>query len=174
MYQCYYFTEFTFASLLTWKRPKINTTVHILNYNSSFLLDTKSFIFFYFEKLCRTSFKLNAVNSSKALPPSVLLIPLRGSWCVQVSSCILFPNSYKTQTCFPSWLAPWLSAVCAKLQVQRSINVKEVLHKDIKRRLNHEIEDSLIFYQKIKREGGFVYHKTISTEVDGRSYFFSR
>ena len=42
-----------------------------------------------------------------------------------------------------------LSALYAKFQVERNINVKGVLHKDIKQRLKQEFGDSLMIYHKI-------------------------
>ena len=43
-----YFTEFNFASFLTWEGPKTNKTMDILNYNNNFVLDIDSFKFYYF------------------------------------------------------------------------------------------------------------------------------
>ena len=65
-----------------------------------------------------------------------------------------------------------LSALLAKFQVERNIDVKGVLHKDIKRRLKQEFGDSLMFYYKSKRESEFVYHKSVDIEEDERSWFF--
>ena len=53
---------------MTLEKPKANTTVHILNYNSSFLLDTNSYSFTTFKGLYHTSFELNIGNFSRALP----------------------------------------------------------------------------------------------------------
>ena len=64
---------------------------------------------------------------------------------------------------------PKLSALYAKFQVERNINVKGVLHKDIKRKLQQEFGDSLMFYHKIRRESKFVYHKSVPIEEDERS-----
>ena len=66
-----------------------------------------------------------------------------------------------------------LSALYAKFQVERNINVKRVLHKDIKQRLKQEFGDSLMIYHKSRRESEFVYHKSIPVEQDERSWFFS-
>ena len=78
--------------------------VPILNQNSSFLLDTDSFSFTILKRLYHTSFKLNNVNFSRALPNGNPFNQLRGSQCAQTPSCILFPNSCKMQNFFPSWL----------------------------------------------------------------------
>ena len=43
--------------------------VRILNYGIIFLLDTENFSFIIFKGLYHTSFKLNIVNFSRALPP---------------------------------------------------------------------------------------------------------
>ena len=66
----HYFTEFTFAAVVTQKEPIANTTVYILSY-FSFLFDTDSFSFNVFKRLYYTIFKLNVVNLSRALPPLV-------------------------------------------------------------------------------------------------------
>ena len=101
----YYFIAFTFASFLIYEEITTNFTVHILNYNSSFLLDNFSFIIT--KSLHHTSSKLNIVHFPRTLPPGPPLNPLRGSQCPQTPSCVLFPNSCKTQILFPSWLTPW-------------------------------------------------------------------
>ena len=78
--------------------------MHILNYNSSFLLDTDSFSFIIFKRLHHTSFKINISTFSKALPSGPPLNPLRGRQCAQTRNCVLFRNSCKTQNFFPSQL----------------------------------------------------------------------
>ena len=78
--------------------------VPILNQNSSFLLDTDNFSFTILKRLYHTSFKLNNVNFSRALPNGNPFNQLRGSQCAQTPSCILFPSSCKMQNFFPSWL----------------------------------------------------------------------
>ena len=65
-----------------------------------------------------------------------------------------------------------LSALYVKFQRERNIDFKGVLHKDIKRKLKEEFEDSLMFYHKRRRENEFVYHKSVPIEEDERSYFF--
>ena len=65
-----------------------------------------------------------------------------------------------------------LSALLAKFQVERNIDVKGVSNKDIKRRLKQEFGDSLMFYYKSKRESEFIYHKSVDIEEDERSWFF--
>ena len=50
--------------------------MHILNYNSSFLLD--NFSFFVSKRLYRTSFKLYIVNIPRALSPGPPVNPVRG------------------------------------------------------------------------------------------------
>ena len=65
-----------------------------------------------------------------------------------------------------------LSALYVKFQRERNIDFKGVLHKDIKRKLKQEFEDSLMFYHKRRRENEFVYHKSVPIEEDERSYFF--
>ena len=63
-----------------------------------------------------------------------------------------------------------LSALYAKFQVERNIDVKGVLYKDIKRRLKQEFGDNLMFNHKSRRESEFVFHKSVPIE-DERSWF---
>ena len=73
-----------------------------------FELQQQSFIrqisFIIYERLYHTSFKLNIVSFPNALHSGPPMTPLRGSQWPQNPSCILFPNSGKTQNFFPSWL----------------------------------------------------------------------
>ena len=65
--------------------------MHILNYNSSFLLVTDSFSFNIFKRLYHASFKLNVVNVSRALSPWSPTEPTEG-----------FTENPGTQLCFIS------------------------------------------------------------------------
>ena len=98
----YYFTVLTFVSFLTEEETAANITVHILNYNSSFLLDiyNKHCCFIISEKLYLNSFKLNTVNVSRAFPLVPPLNPVRGLQCLQIPSGILLFNLYKTTALF--------------------------------------------------------------------------
>ena len=52
-------------------RNQTQTQLHILYYNSSFVLDTNSFSFVIFKRLYHISFKLYIVNISNAQPPGL-------------------------------------------------------------------------------------------------------
>ena len=68
--------------ILNLKETTNNITAHILNYNSSFLLDMRdNFSFIVSKRLNHTSFKTNVVNFSSALPPDLPPIPRMGSQC---------------------------------------------------------------------------------------------
>ena len=70
-----FFTEFTFTSFLTYEEPKTQISEHILNYSSSFLLDTNSFRFIV---LGHPSSKLNNKNFARALYPGPPTEPVEG------------------------------------------------------------------------------------------------
>ena len=72
------------------KTKKINMTVHVLNYNSSFSIDTGIFIF---KRLYHTSFKLNIVNLSRALPSGPPLNLLRSSQCAHTPQELFLSQS---------------------------------------------------------------------------------
>ena len=74
--------------------------VRILNYGIIFLLDTENFSFIIFKGLYHTSFKLNIVNFSRALPPWSPTEPTEGSQCTQTPSCALFPIDAKRRFFF--------------------------------------------------------------------------
>ena len=110
-----------FASILIQEETTKNTIGYIFNYTSSFLLNNFNFIIS--KRLYHTGFKLNIVNVPTTLPhPQPLsssLNPLRSSQCPsRTLSCVLFPNSCKTQ--FFSFLANALSRLSKPNQVIRS------------------------------------------------------
>ena len=96
----YYFTEFTFASILTQEELKTNITVPISYYNSSFLLDT---VLILLKRLYHSSFKLNIVIFSGALT-SGLPKPIEGLVVCPESQLHLFPRFMKNAEFF-SFLA---------------------------------------------------------------------
>ena len=73
------------------KQPKTNLTVHILNYNSSFSLDTDSLIVY----IVYTSFKLNIVNSWKALAHGPPVNPGIKGLCFVNTNQFLDPRNQK-------------------------------------------------------------------------------
>ena len=56
-----------------------------------------------------------------------------------------------------------------ELQTPRTIEIKGIHHKDVKRRLKRKYGDDLTFYQKSKRKSEYVYCKSMPIEEDERS-----
>ena len=75
-------------------------TVHVLNYNSSFSIDTGIFSFIIFKRLYHTSFKLNIVNLSRALSSGPPLKPLRGSQCFHAPQELFISQSMQNAIFF--------------------------------------------------------------------------
>ena len=84
--------------------------LHILSYNSNFLLNANSFSYIACKRLHHASFKLNIVNFWRAFSFGPLN-PLRGLKCTQTPNCILFSNSCRTQIFF-SFLVNTLNTDC--------------------------------------------------------------
>ena len=59
-----------------------------------------------------------------------------------------------------------------ELQTARTIEIKGIHHKDVKRRLKLQFGDDLTFYHKSKRKSEYVYYKSMPIEDDERSWFF--
>ena len=59
-----------------------------------------------------------------------------------------------------------------ELQTKRTIEIKGIYHKDVKRRLKLQFLDNLTFYQKSKRKSEYVYGKSMPIEEDEQSWFF--
>ena len=94
---------------MTLEEAKTNITVRNLHYNSSFLFDTESFSFIIFKRLYRTSFKLNIVNFSIALPPGPPE-PIEG-FTVRPDPHLCFISQFmQIADFFSSWLTPCRNA----------------------------------------------------------------